>query len=46
MTAPAVFEVGAEGQAVVIDENPPESDRAKLEEAIANCPTAALSAQD
>jgi ferredoxin len=46
MTAPSVFEVGADGQAVVIDENPPESERAQLAEAIANCPTVALSLRD
>ncbi len=46
MTAPAVFEVGEDGLGVVIDENPPESERAAVEEAIANCPTGAVSFVD
>lgn len=43
MTAPAVFEVGDDGQAVVLDEHPPEDERASVAEAVANCPTGALS---
>ena len=43
MTAPAVFEVDEDGWGVVIDENAPESERAAVEEAIANCPTGAVS---
>lgn len=46
MTAPNVFEVGDDGQSVAINENPPESERAVVEEAIANCPTGALSVAD
>ncbi|CAJ1581039.1 ferredoxin [[Mycobacterium] wendilense] len=43
VTAPAVFEVGDDGQAHVLDENPPASERPAVEEAISNCPTVALS---
>lgn len=46
MTAPSVFEVGDDGQAVAITQNPPESERSLVEEAIANCPTGALSLVD
>lgn len=42
MTAPTVFEVGEDGVSVVINENPPESDRDLVEKAVANCPTGAL----
>lgn len=43
VTAPAVFEVDNDGQSAVIDADPPESERAAVEEAVANCPTGALS---
>jgi len=46
MTAPAVFEVGEDGLGAVIDDNPPESEYAAVEEAIANCPTGAVSFED
>lgn len=46
MTAAAVFEVGADGLAGVLDEEPPEDARTLVEDAIANCPTGALSVQD
>lgn len=41
--APNVFEVGADGLSRVIDEDPPEEERAAVEEAVMACPTAALS---
>jgi ferredoxin len=41
-TAPAVFEVGDDGQSRVIDPEPPESERAAVEEAVSGCPTGAL----
>ncbi len=43
VTAAAVFEVGDDGQAHVLDENPPASERSAVEDAISNCPTGALS---
>ncbi|QZT59585.1 ferredoxin [Mycolicibacterium austroafricanum] len=43
VTAPAVFEVDNDGQSAVIDADLPESERAAVEEAVANCPTGALS---
>ncbi|MBB3754090.1 ferredoxin [Mycolicibacterium sp. BK634] len=43
MTAPAIFEVGDDGQSQVIDPEPPESERSAAEEAVSNCPTGALS---
>jgi ferredoxin len=46
MTAPAVFEIGADGQSQVIDPDPPEAERAAAEEAVSACPTGALSIED
>ncbi|MCX2929936.1 ferredoxin [Mycobacterium sp. CVI_P3] len=46
MTAPAIFEIGDDGQSQVIDEDPPETERAAAEEAVSNCPTGALSIED
>ena len=46
MTAPTVFEVGEDGQSHAIEENPSESDRAFVEQAVINCPTGALSVED
>lgn len=43
VTAPTVFEVGDDGQSRVINENPPAEDLPAVQEAIANCPTGALS---
>jgi ferredoxin len=40
---PEVFEVGDDGYLYVLDENPPESMRAQLEEAVRSCPTQAIS---
>jgi ferredoxin len=46
MTAPAVFEVGEDGQSHAINERPSEAQRPTVEEAVANCPTQALSIED
>lgn len=46
MTAPSVFEVGPDGQSRVIDPEPPEDERAAVEQAVRDCPTGALSIQD
>jgi ferredoxin len=46
MTAPTVFEVGEDGQSHAINEEPSEDERSAVEEAVANCPTAALSIED
>jgi ferredoxin len=46
MTAPAVFEVGEDGQSHVINDQPSEDQRPTVEEAVANCPTNALSIED
>lgn len=44
--APDVFEVGDDGALTVLDLTPPEDQRARMEEAVAACPTAALSIED
>jgi ferredoxin len=41
--APDFFEVGDDGALVVLDSEPPDSRRALMEEAVAACPTGALS---
>ena len=41
--APEVFEVGDDGALSVLNATPSEDQRALLEEAVAACPTAALS---
>lgn len=46
MTAPAIFEIGDNGQSQVIDPDPPESERAAAEEAVSSCPTGALSIEN
>ncbi|MCX2933768.1 ferredoxin [Mycobacterium sp. CVI_P3] len=43
VAAPAIFEVGEDGQTHVLVENVPDADRAAVEEAVANCPAMALS---
>jgi ferredoxin len=43
MTAPAIFEIGDDGQAQVIDADPPDTERAAAEDAVSGCPTGALS---
>lgn len=46
MTAPAIFEIGDDGQSRLIKADPPDSDRRAAEDAMANCPTGALSIED
>jgi ferredoxin len=46
ITAPTVFEVGDDGQSHVINEHPSDDEMSDVEEAIASCPTAALSMKD
>lgn len=41
--APAHFEVGEDGDLVILREDVPGEDRAEVDQAIAACPTAALS---
>ena len=41
--APDVFEVGDDGALQLLDPTPPEDRRAQMEEAVAACPTGALS---
>jgi len=43
---PEVFEVRDDDFLYVLDENPPESMRARLEEAVRSCPKAAISLVD
>ena len=45
VTAPAVFEVGEDGRGRAIDPQPPEEERAAVEDAIRNCPTGAVSVE-
>ena len=44
--APDVFEVGDDGALRVLQPTPPGDRRAQMEEAVAACPTAALSIED
>jgi ferredoxin len=45
-TAPMVFEVGEDGLSRVINPEPPEGERAAVEEAVKSCPTGALSIEE
>jgi len=40
---PEIFEVRDDGYLYVLDENPPETMRPKIEEAVRSCPTQAIS---
>jgi ferredoxin len=42
MTAPAVFEVGDDGQAHVLDEAPSDGERGAAYDAASSCPTGAI----
>jgi len=42
-TAPEVFEIGADGVLHVLNEAPPDSLRAKVDRAVRECPTGAIS---
>ena len=44
--APEVFEVRDDGFLYILDEHPPESLRAKVEEAVRNCPTQAITVEE
>jgi ferredoxin len=44
--APEVFEVREDDFLYILDENPPEELRPKLEEAVASCPRAAITLVD
>ena len=44
--APEVFEVGDDDFLYVLDENPPEELRSKMEEAVRRCPKQAISLED
>jgi ferredoxin len=44
--APEIFEVRDDGYLYVLDENPPETMRAKVEEAVRVCPTQAIKIED
>jgi len=46
IAAPTVFEVGDDGLSHAINPEPPADDRIAVEEAVNNCPTAALSIED
>jgi ferredoxin len=45
-TAPTVFEVGDDGQSRAINPEPPDDERAAVEEAVNSCPTSALSIEE
>lgn len=44
--APEVFEVRDDDFLYILDENPPEELRSKVEEAVRRCPKAAISIED
>jgi ferredoxin len=44
--APEVFEIGDDGSLHVLNEAPPESLRAKVDKAVRECPTGAISVED
>ncbi|WP_036490605.1 ferredoxin [Nocardioides sp. CF8] len=44
--APDFFEVGDDGELNLLDVNPPADQRELIEEAVAACPTGALSIED
>lgn len=46
VAAPAVFEVGDDGQSRAINPEPPENERAAVEHAVKDCPTGALSIEE
>lgn len=46
MTAPAVYEVGDDGQSHVLKEQASDDEMPAVKEAIASCPTGALSIDD
>jgi ferredoxin len=42
-TAPEVFKIGGDGVLRVLDESPPENVRPKVDKAVRECPTGAIS---
>lgn len=44
--APEVFEIGDDGALHVLNETPPEPLRAKVDKAVRECPTGAISIED
>jgi ferredoxin len=46
MTAPTVYEVGDDGQSRVLKDEPSADEMPAVKEAIASCPTGALSIED
>lgn len=44
--APEVFEVRDDGYLYILQENPPEELRAKVEDAVRSCPVQAISIED
>ena len=42
-TAPEVFEIGDDGELYILNETPPEGLRAKVDRAVRECPTGAIS---
>lgn len=46
VAAPAVFEIGDDGQSRAINPEPAEGERDAVEQAVRECPTGALSIQD
>ena len=46
VAAPEVFEVREDNFLYILDENPPESLRAKVEAAVRGCPTKAIQLED
>ena len=45
-TVPEVFKIGDDGVLHVLDETPPENLRAKVDKAVRECPTGAISIED
>ena len=44
--APELFEIRDDGFLYVLDESPPEALRAKVEQAVRECPTSAIDVED
>jgi ferredoxin len=45
-TAPEVFEIGDDGALRVLNETPPQGVRAKVDKAVRDCPTGAISIEE
>lgn len=44
--APAVFEIADDGALKVLNDTPPETERARVEKAVRECPTGAIALSD